>query len=73
MTCDGCGASIMRSTMTHAELRDRVRKLITEGELPSEPSVIQSSDNDGWRPAARVGVFLRETCKICNEADPALP
>jgi hypothetical protein len=33
--------------MTHAELGDHIRKLIAEGDLPSEPPVIQSSGDGG--------------------------
>jgi hypothetical protein len=58
--------------MTHAELRDRVRTLIAEGSLPSEPPVIQSSGDGGWRPGAARRGTPGETCTICGEPEPTV-
>ena len=58
--------------MTHAELLDRVRKLIAQGELPSELPVIQSSGEGGSRPAATGRSSPGESCTICGEPDPTI-
>jgi hypothetical protein len=58
--------------MTHAELRDRVRKLIAKGEPPSEPPVIQSSGQGGWWPTSARRTSPGETCTICVEPDPTV-
>ncbi len=58
--------------MIDAQLRARVRELIASGELPSEPPVIQSSGDGGWRPATARRTSPGETCTICGEPDPTV-
>jgi hypothetical protein len=58
--------------MTDAQLRASVRDLIAAGELPSEPPVIHSSGEGGWRPASGWRTSRTETCAICEEPGPTV-
>jgi hypothetical protein len=58
--------------MTDAQLRARIRELIASGELRTEPPVIQSSGEDGWRPASPRPTSRIETCAICGEPGPTV-
>ena len=52
--------------MTQADLRARVRELMTSGTLPSDPPVIHRAGH------AAIGARGLEGCAICGEPDPVV-